>query len=522
MNESSTPGDDIPFSNFDPDGDAWFATLLFWRPSRLSDESMQLHFGNWDGRWSEQTKSAMLRFGAKGLDLNENWALSSPDWSCPACRRFKADIFRLSKRGVLLGKLELHHDHIRDHVWPRAQELFGADWLETRPKSSIPILDQIRDLTSRFDLSLVCSECNTADGKVKSRFRAETDPRFSFTTREIGAFVRSHAGNDHEIDYERAYALWEAEKANFQARLSLLDQLLGHLAHGRLARDQQGMADARIIGDAFDLSSLLMRSYDQETKNTERSGLLWRLRDEFLARSTQRDSARLESADGKRTSIVAPTDDEYAAYADPVSRKTWLALPSDWACPVCAREKRELIRMSKKREWSGGVRSHEEYIVERDTTVIADRRRLFPDFRNEIVLRDTLMVKICSDCLAISAVLTQRDPSLTSPYLSLSDRRDCIKRSQPHSPHEIDFDIAARHARSNESFRSPAEAFLSFLALVRDFTGRYNLGREQGKTEKALLAMLAEELSAFHGIDDVFESMRLTKWLLSQAPDEAR
>jgi hypothetical protein len=98
---------------------------------------MQLHFGEWDGRWSEQTKRALLRFEAKGLDLNENWALCAPYWSCPACRRSKDAIFRLSKRGILLANLELHHDHLRDRIWHRARELFGANWLETIPKSSI-------------------------------------------------------------------------------------------------------------------------------------------------------------------------------------------------------------------------------------------------------------------------------------------------------------------------------------------------------------------------------------------------
>ena len=64
--------------SFDPGSKAWFAELLFWRPSKLSDEDMQLHFGDWDGKWSEQTKAAIQRFGAKGLDLNDSWALTKP------------------------------------------------------------------------------------------------------------------------------------------------------------------------------------------------------------------------------------------------------------------------------------------------------------------------------------------------------------------------------------------------------------------------------------------------------------
>jgi hypothetical protein len=49
------------------DGKAWFVDLLLWRPSRLTDEEMQLHFDRWDGGWSDQTKRAMEQHGAKGL-----------------------------------------------------------------------------------------------------------------------------------------------------------------------------------------------------------------------------------------------------------------------------------------------------------------------------------------------------------------------------------------------------------------------------------------------------------------------
>ena len=165
MDQSCDSEHENPFNaEHAPHGNAWFANLLFWRPSRLSDEQMQLHFGDCDGCWSAQTKDALQRFKAKGLDLNENWALSAPGWSCPACQRSKEAIFRLSKRGILLAKLELHHDHLRDVIFHRVRELHGPNWSETILKTSIILLDHIRDLTSRFELCLLCSECNTADG----------------------------------------------------------------------------------------------------------------------------------------------------------------------------------------------------------------------------------------------------------------------------------------------------------------------------------------------------------------------
>lgn len=517
MDERYEADDDVPFSSFDPDAKAWFASLLFWRPSRLSDEEMQLHFSHWDGRWSEQTKRAVQRLEAKGLDLNENWVHGGSFWICPGCRRSKDEIFRLSKRGILLAKLELHHDHMRDCVWHRMRELHGTDWLATRPKSSATILDYIRELTSRFDVCLVCSECNAADGKVKIRFRDEIDPRFSFTAQEIGTFIHPAAGKDHEIDYQKAHSAWKAEQGNFQTRLVLLDELLRHLAEGRLARDHQGMAGARMMNGALDVYSLLMRSFNQDTKNTERSQLIWTLRDEFLARSTSRDSATLATIDQAGRPAVAPTDEEYDAYIDPVSSKRWLAIPSDWTCPICTRSKRQLMRKSKSGKWSGGVRSLYESTLERDDLTIANRQRLFPDFRNDIFVRDISQISVCADCAGISTTLMQKDQSIRDPYLGCGDRRASILSSQPHRTHEIDLEAIRQRAIANESYAAAIGAFHAFRDLVRDFVGRFERGRRWGSTEKKLLDEFADDLRVLHRIENAAESMDLVKWLLAQA-----
>ena len=130
-------------------------------------------------RWSRGT-TAITHHRACGLDLNDNWALTSKSWSCPACGRSKSEILRLSKRGILLAKLELHHDHMADWIWPRAEHLFGKDWRETAAPGFGEVLDSIQELAIRFTNCLVCAECNSADGKVKRRYQDEIDGRFSF------------------------------------------------------------------------------------------------------------------------------------------------------------------------------------------------------------------------------------------------------------------------------------------------------------------------------------------------------
>ena len=57
--------------------DSWFeATLRLPRISQFTDEEMQQHFWCLDGRWSQQTKSLVLKHAASGLNLNRNWAFS--------------------------------------------------------------------------------------------------------------------------------------------------------------------------------------------------------------------------------------------------------------------------------------------------------------------------------------------------------------------------------------------------------------------------------------------------------------
>lgn len=88
-------------TNFDLDDDHrhWSEVLVFPHPARLNDIAMDYYFHSYDGKWSEQTKRAMKELGAKGLELNSNWALESQVWSCRGCGRHKREIFRKSSNG---------------------------------------------------------------------------------------------------------------------------------------------------------------------------------------------------------------------------------------------------------------------------------------------------------------------------------------------------------------------------------------------------------------------------------------
>jgi hypothetical protein len=91
-----------------------FVTVEIPAVEQLLDEDLAALAHMRDGRWSAQTKALLERFGTTKLDLNSGWASTWTRWSCPCCRREKGQIARLSSGGVLLCRLEFHHDHLAD------------------------------------------------------------------------------------------------------------------------------------------------------------------------------------------------------------------------------------------------------------------------------------------------------------------------------------------------------------------------------------------------------------------------
>ncbi|MGQ7378983.1 hypothetical protein ACTGVF_11365, partial [Streptococcus suis] len=81
----------------------------------LTDEQLESLYSDRDGPWSAAVKAALRRFDTDKLDLDDNWASRPPDWECPACGRRKPDLMRMSGSGVLLARLDIHHDHLTDY-----------------------------------------------------------------------------------------------------------------------------------------------------------------------------------------------------------------------------------------------------------------------------------------------------------------------------------------------------------------------------------------------------------------------
>jgi len=117
------------------------------------------------------------------------------DWRCPGCSRSKFEILRWTLRFPKLpsrfwgwaGGYHRHHDHSLDAV------RYGRVAPDGR--------------SSRFPETVICEQCNSADGMAKKKLALPAD--FSFSADEIRCFVTATPHGFHTIDYEGAQRIFD-------------------------------------------------------------------------------------------------------------------------------------------------------------------------------------------------------------------------------------------------------------------------------------------------------------------------
>ena len=122
-----------------------------------------------------------------GLHYRNLWLKIDDAWACPGCGRTKYQIMRWAKRFpnspmAFMGwvaALHRHHDH-------------SVGLYRNRP--------------GRFSPTVICDQCNSADGAVKRRLKLPAT--FSFAPTEIRMFVRATPHSPHSIDFDVALAIY--------------------------------------------------------------------------------------------------------------------------------------------------------------------------------------------------------------------------------------------------------------------------------------------------------------------------
>lgn len=129
----------------------------------------------------------------KGAHCHRLWSKLSDAWHCPSCSRTKYEIMRWTTRYInhndgsrssykgWMAGLHTHHDHSQGYLSVN---------------------------NGRFPETVICAQCNSADGAVKKKLSLPKD--FSFSPEEIGCFVEATLHGSHKIDYEIAKVIYDA------------------------------------------------------------------------------------------------------------------------------------------------------------------------------------------------------------------------------------------------------------------------------------------------------------------------
>ncbi|OHT21118.1 hypothetical protein [Edaphosphingomonas haloaromaticamans] len=397
----------------------------------FDDEALERHFPERDGRWSAQTRTALGTFGVDKLDLDENWASVWPGWECPACRRKKPELFRLTGNGVLLARLDIHHDHLEDVLKERLRTRTASDWINhVRPE--VRHFEKLGSkLFARFAPSLVCIDCNAADGRVKNRWK-QIPKDFSFRPSEIGQFVKVRPNAEHVVDEAVALQIFEAEREDFLKRGRFIDMFFDIITQGEMPQERGNLP---LAGAPSPLGMMAYLHNAIRWSDREQYGEISRDLDAFTLRSVSRAGVASNGAKRKPQQVKIPSPEEIAAHDGGGAPNLWNSVDSGWRCPACRRAKAEIIRTSNnaKRKWSGKLLWHHEFILVDGYD--DDEHREWIDRHDELL--------ICGDCANILPAVKQREPSLSRSdvLFQLRDMR-AVATVAPHQPHQIDWDQA--------------------------------------------------------------------------------
>ncbi|CAN0622751.1 conserved protein of unknown function [Burkholderia multivorans] len=366
-----------------------------------------------DSEYSPTMSVLMERFGAKGIHVNRWWVMTSVDWRCPACGRGKAEIVKLDRHRYLAGQLHEHHDHMKDLVRKR--------FYEEAVRRKIVVADVVAERfavrtafgLSAYDNTIICADCNRAEGRAKRLAKTHRD--FSFSPGEIRQFVDPVSNQGaHKIRVEIARRIWEASRKTFVLRLAMVNRVARLAAsndHWYQPSDATALTVERSARQRFAWSGL----YELSRKIGFYDGVESLLYTPIVHRGNA-SSWRFRKAE--RPTAV-PTEQNIELLRR-IRGKYWDRVDEFWCCPCCARTRFQCLRPGKQSPWIFDIK--------------------------EKVLFDLGhgRVPLCEDCSNVASHLAREVAELAgvellhpSSILALGELRSVI-RAQPHIHHNID------------------------------------------------------------------------------------
>lgn len=421
----------------------------------------------------------MVALKARGLTLNSNWANEAYLWSCPVCKRPKADIFRLNNAGNLQATLEWHHDHLTDFFKDELVRHFGREWKSSVGEEYRHIERASSSLVSRFGPTLVCSDCNEVDGRIKGAI--SMDPGFSYRPSEIARCIRPVPHHSHELDMQAADRIWEEERADFEDRKSLVALLIDKLRAGQLKKERP--SSHAFSRNGMDFHKLMLQIIPQPA-----SAFVFDTLAKLQFRSVSRPIRVEKDERARARRAVVPTDaDINAISSGSVPSHKWKVASDLWCCPACVRTKREIVRKSNTKEWFAAIYSHTEWCIRPGSGYGDERIDAYVDHHHTFL--------VCGDCRAVMRDLRGRtsDNDIYNSFLTADQLRQVVS-AMPHAPHFVDWERAAFFAGENAKWTTAIaeyeETARHALSVKQMFDRRMKLKKSSTEAE---IIRLAEE-----------------------------
>lgn len=367
-----------------------------------------------DGVMSPISVALSSRLDSTLFDMNSWWVKTPQNWICPACGRGKIDLARLNTKAEIMCHLVEHHDHMKDLLKRRFQEISVNRKEVVADELAEKFAKRSATMVSAYENTIICVDCNNADAQAKKAAKTKSD--FSFSPNELLRIIKSESNRPHKIDVDVAKAVWAEQQDTFELRMKIVDRIAG-IAASNEHWFQPG--DNNCNPELIDRWALAY----VHTKGAY--GVLAVLSGSMKPKAARPASAWRQTALRPPGVLPPPNEIEHAGKVG--NPKLWKAL-DDWICPGCHRNKRDIVRKNKDGEWAFPVGK----MIFFDVSSPRGRREIFT----------------CADCMKVAQELGKeavlrvgKEVQGYGRLVNIEEVRRCVI-SSPHTRHNIDNDTA--------------------------------------------------------------------------------
>lgn len=364
-----------------------------------------------DGVMSPLSFRISTRLGATGFDMNSWWVETAQDWVCSACGRGKLDIARLNANGEIMCHLVEHHDHMKDVLKRRFQEISVSRQVVIADTHAESFAKRSATMISAYENTLICVDCNNADASAKKV--AATNRDFSFSPQELRQIVKPQPNKAHEIDIDIAKIIWAERLRMFELRMKIADRI------AEIAANNDHWFQP---GDFNSNPDVIYRRAEALVSYKGAYGVLKLLKGHKKVKPAKPVSSWRYTIHHSPKPLPTPNEIEHAGL---VGRpKYWNTIDEEWRCPGCQRNKREIVRKNKNGEWNFPVATRYFY----DPTL--------PYCKKDILA--------CDDCILTALSLGKEAESLAGCKIQggytaqahIQEVHECVI-PKPHTRHNI-------------------------------------------------------------------------------------